>query len=326
MESSPTKPRALFFGTPQFAVPYLDALHGFAEVVRVISQPDRPAGRGMSEQMPPVKARALELGIPTMQPTKLKPVELHRELAALDVEFALVVAYGRILPKGILEAPRRGCVNAHGSLLPRWRGAAPIQWSVIAGDAETGVCLMEMDEGLDTGPVFATARTRILESETSGELFERLSFLGAELAREKLPEWLGGHCPARAQDESAATHARMLTKDDGWLDFRGSAVEVHNRARGTNPWPGAQAMLLEGDRKPTRVKIHRTAVVARDGAHGEPGRIVGDELVVACGRGAVALLELQFEGKKRLSAKELSTGRKFEGGARFQLTNDEVPI
>ena len=215
---APTRPRALFFGTPEFAVPCLDALVAIADVVRVVSQPDRPSGRGLALTPTPVKARATALGIPVMQPTKVKPPELHAELRALEADVAVVVAYGRILPAGILTAPRRGCVNVHASLLPRWRGAAPIQWAVASGDRETGVCLMEMDEGLDTGPVFARAVTAIGADETAGELFARLSREGAALLQRELPRWLAGELRAEAQ-VGEPTIARLLEKRDGEIDF-----------------------------------------------------------------------------------------------------------
>ncbi|AKF04518.1 Methionyl-tRNA formyltransferase [Sandaracinus amylolyticus] len=315
-----TRPRALFFGTPQFAVPCLDALCDVADVVRVISQPDRPAGRGLAEQAPPVKQRAIERGIPVMQPTKVKPPELAAELKALDVEVALVVAYGRILPKGLLEAPRRGCVNVHASLLPRWRGAAPIQWAVAEGDAESGVCLMEMDEGLDTGPVFARAATPIGADETAGELGPRLSAMGAELVRAALPRWLAGELRAEAQDPSGVTLARLLTKEDGFVDLGWSAQQVHDRARGMHPWPGASAMLVEPGRAPVRVKLHRTRVLEREGVHGAPGAIVaagGNGIEIACGTGRLALLELQLEGRKKLGAAEFLAGRRLAEGTRL---------
>jgi methionyl-tRNA formyltransferase len=314
------RPKALFFGTPQFAVPSLDALCEIADVVQVISQPDRPAGRGLAAQPPPVKLRALEHGIPVIQPTKVRPPELHAELRALGTDLALVVAYGRILPPGILEAPRRGCVNVHGSLLPRWRGAAPIQWAIAAGDRETGVCLMEMDAGLDTGPVLARASTAIGADETSGELFERLSILGADLVRSALPRWLAGELRAEPQDPSQATIARMLTKEDGELDFREDAARVHDRVRAMHPWPGATAWLVEpGSRAPAKLKIHRTRVLEMSEGSA-PGTILGagaEGITVACGRGAIAILELQLEGKKKLDARQFASGRRLAEGARL---------
>ena len=315
------RPRALFFGTPQFAVPCLDALCDVAEVVCVLTQPDRPSGRGMALTPPPVKVRALERGIPVLQPTKVKPPEFHAELRALGADLAVVVAYGRILPKGILQAPRLGCVNVHASLLPRWRGAAPIQWSIVEGDAESGVCLMEMDEGLDTGPVFARAATPIGPDETAAELSERLSAMGAALLRAELPAWWSGQRPAHPQDPVGVTLARLLTKEDAFLDLAMDAQRVHDRVRGLHPWPGATVRLVEPGREPVRVKLHRTRVVDRDADRGAAGTILAASpgaLEVACGRGAIAILELQLEGKKKLAAAEFLAGRKLAPGARLE--------
>lgn len=306
------KPRAMFFGTPEIAATCLDAVVEICDVVRVVAQPDRPSGRGQELRAPAVKVRALELGIPVEQPTKIKPPEVAAAWKALECEVAVVVAYGRILPRAVLEAPRRGCVNVHASLLPRWRGAAPIQWSIVSGDAETGVCLMEMDEGLDTGPVFATARTPIGENETSGELFARLGPMGADLLRSALPRWLAGELPARAQ-EGEVTYARMLEKADAVLDFSAAAQAVHDRARGLHPWPGAETRL--GGQ---RTKVHVTRVLEREGRHGAPGELVrvSDRgLEIACGRGLVALVEAQLEGKKRVRAQDLANGLRLAPGA-----------
>jgi methionyl-tRNA formyltransferase len=306
------KPRAMFFGTPEIAATCLDAVVEVCDVVRVVAQPDRPSGRGQELRAPAVKVRALELGIPVEQPTKIKPPEVAAAWKALDVEVAVVVAYGRILPRAVLEAPRRGCVNVHASLLPRWRGAAPIQWSVVSGDAETGVCLMEMDEGLDTGPVFATSRTPIGENETSGELFARLGPMGAALLRSALPRWLAGELPARPQ-EGEVTCARMLEKADAVLDFSVGAQAVHDRARGLHPWPGAETRL--GGQ---RTKVHVTRVLEREGHHGAPGELVRVSergLEIACGRGLVTVVEAQLEGKKRVRAQDLANGLRLAPGA-----------
>ena len=321
------RPRAIFFGTPQFAVPCLDALTEVADVVLVVCQPDRPAGRGLTLTPPPVKVRAESLGLPVVQPTKVRVPEFAEGLRALGADFALVVAYGRILPKAVLEAPRLGCVNVHASLLPRGRGAAPIQWAVTLGDAETGVCLMQMDEGLDTGPVFARATLPIDPDETSGELFERLSEVGADCVRRELPRWIDGERAAVPQDDTMATHARPLVKGDSWLDFSQPAGAVHDRVRGMSPWPGTVAVLEEPGRPPCRVKIHRTRrleATTPDGAL--PGQIIAaDErgVVVACSPGAVAVTELQLEGKKRLRASEFIAGRKLADGARFARVQEE---
>lgn len=313
--SEAKKPRAMFFGTPEIAATCLDAVVEVCDVVRVVAQPDRPSGRGQTLQPPPVKVRALELGIPVEQPTKIKPPEVAAAWKALDVEVAVVVAYGRILPKAVLEAPRRGCVNVHASLLPRWRGAAPIQWSIVAGDAETGVCLMEMDEGLDTGAVFAEARTPIGPNETAGELFARLGPMGAALLRQDLPRWLRGELTSTPQT-GETTYARMLEKKDALLDFTEEAQRVHDRARGLHPWPGAETRLAG-----QRLKVHVTRVV--DGATvGTPGEIVrvGERgIEVQCGRGVLAIVEAQLEGKKRVRAEELARGLRIGAGTRLEF-------
>ncbi len=309
------KPRAMFFGTPEIAATCLDAVASVCDVVRVVAQPDRPSGRGNELRAPAVKVRALELGIPVEQPAKIKPPEVAVAWKALDVEVAVVVAYGRILPRAVLEAPRRGCVNVHASLLPRWRGAAPIQWSVVAGDAETGVCLMEMDEGLDTGPVISRRTTAIEENETSGELFARLGRLSASLLREDLPRWLAGQLPAVAQ-QGEATHARMLEKADARIDWSASSKAVHDRARGLHPWPGAETSI--GGQ---RVKVHATRVIDHDGSHGAPGSLVRVSergLEIACGRGLIVITEAQLDGKKRAPAAQLANGLRLTVGATFR--------
>jgi methionyl-tRNA formyltransferase len=307
------KPRAAFLGTPDFAVPCLDALTEVADVVLVVTQPDKPQGRGLTLQPPPVKARALELGIRVIQPPKARDGVLQRELAALDLELALVVAYGKILPEDVLRTPRLGCINVHGSLLPRWRGAAPIQWAIVSGDRQSGVCLMQMDVGMDTGPVLARRVVDIGENETGGELFARLSQLSGQLVREEIPR-LASLRP-EPQPEDGVTHARMIEKSDGQLDFTQPAQAVHDRARGFYPWPGAFSTL--GDK---RVKIHRTRLVARNGKLGEPGRVLqadGDGIVVACGEGALRIEELQLDGKKRVSAEAFLAGHPLATGVSF---------
>jgi methionyl-tRNA formyltransferase len=311
--------RAIFFGTPEFSVPCLDALTRIADVVRVVSQPDRPSGRGQKPVAPPVKVRAEALGIPVMQPTKVKPPELAAELRALEADVAVVVAYGRILPKGLLEAPRRGCVNVHASLLPRWRGAAPIQWSIVSGDRETGVCLMEMEEGLDTGAVISVARTPIEENETSGELFARLAPLGASLIERDLPRWVAGEIQSTPQPSEGVTLARMLEKSDAILDFTASARAVHDRARGLHPWPGAETRIGEA-----RVKVHETRVAGGEGERGAPGTILAIEpagVEVACGAGSARLTQLQLEGKKRATAFEIANGLRLAVGQRFGVAS-----
>jgi len=304
----------MFFGTPEIAASCLDAVASICEVVRVVAQPDRPSGRGNELRAPAVKVRALELGIPVEQPTKIKPPEVAAAWKALDVEVAVVVAYGRILPKAVLEAPRRGCVNVHASLLPRWRGAAPIQWSIVSGDAETGVCLMEMDEGLDTGPEISRRTTPIEENETSGELFARLAPLGAELLRQDLPRWLAGELIAKPQ-LGEPTYARMLEKADARIDWSASSKAVHDRARGLHPWPGAETSI--GGQ---RVKVHASRVIDHEGSYGAPGslvRVSDRGLEIACGRGLVVITEAQLDGKKRVPAAQLANGLRLAIGATF---------
>lgn len=318
------KPRALFFGTPEFAVPCLSAVAALCDVKLVITQPDRPAGRGMKLAPPPVKVRATELGIDVIQPTKVRTPEFAEQLREQHAELAVVVAYGRILPPAVLKAPRLGCVNVHASLLPKYRGAAPIQWSIVRGERETGVCLMQMDEGLDTGPVLARAALDIGANETAGELAERLSKLGAELVTRELPQFLAGALSPAPQPEGA-THAPILKKEDGALDFAQDARAIHDRVRGLSPWPGAHAWLepaAGGARE--RVKIHRTRLLRADelatksAAPGELlGPVAGDAVAVACVSSQLAICELQFDGGKRLPAATALAGRRLPPGSRF---------
>jgi methionyl-tRNA formyltransferase len=311
--------RAAFLGTPDFAVPCLAALLDIADVPLVITQPDKPQGRGLALVAPPVKQFALTRGLEVLQPPKARDGVLRDALRAANVDFALVVAYGKILPADVLAAPRLGCVNVHGSLLPRFRGAAPIQWAIVSGDRQTGVCLMQMDEGMDTGPELARRVVDIGENETGGELFARLSALSGQLVREELPRFVAGALTAVPQPIEGVTHARMIEKSDGALDFREPAQAVHDRARGFYPWPGA---FTELDGK--RMKIHRLRIAAQSGAQGEPGRVLStssDGIVVACGDGAVRIEELQLDGKKRVSAAAFLAGHPLSSGARFGIPN-----
>lgn len=310
-----TRPRAIFFGSPEFAVPSLLALLDVADVVAVVTQPDRPAGRGMSLRAPAVKVVAVERGLPVLQPTKVRRGPLAGELSALAADVGVVTAYGRILPRPVLDAPRLGCVNVHASLLPRWRGAAPIHWAIVHGDVETGVCLMQMDEGMDTGPILSCARTPIAPDETAGELSARLSTLGGDLLRRDLPRFLAGELPPREQPSDGATKAEMLVKEHGRVAWEVSARAAHDRVRGMSPWPGAYTE--HGDH---RVKIHRAHVVAEDGDWAPPGTILradGRGLHVACGSGVLAIDELQLEGKRRLDAEQFLAGRAWTVGERL---------
>jgi methionyl-tRNA formyltransferase len=303
--------RALFFGTPELAVPSLDALGDVAEIVGVVCQPDKPAGRGMTLAPPPVKARALERGLEVVQPTKLRTGEVAAWMREKTADVALVVAYGRILPKDVLDAPRLGCVNVHASLLPKYRGAAPITWAVVDGERETGITLMQLDVGMDTGRMLAKYPLAIGEDETTGELGVRLGLLGADVVRRELPRFVAGELTPEAQDDSRATLARMLTKDDGRIDFKKPARVVHDHVRGMSPWPGAFTRLAD---KKVKILATNVAEVARAGRPGEVVLADKSRLLVACGDGAVELVTVQLEGKRGVRGVEWVMGRGVKEG------------
>ncbi len=312
--------RALFFGTPAFSVPCLDALSEVAEVVGVVCQPDKPVGRGLTLTEPPVKKRALERGLAVVQPTKLRTGELGAWVRAQEADVALVVAYGRILPPDVLAGPRLGCVNVHASLLPKYRGAAPITWAVVRGETESGVTLMQMDAGMDTGAMLATWPTAIGPDETAGELSDRLSQLGARAVREGIPKVVAGAYRPEAQDGSRATLAPMLKKEDGAIDFAASARAVHDHVRGMSPWPGAFTRL--GGKVVKVLAVSAGGVTAPLAA--TPGEVVladKSHVVVACGGGdrreTVSLLRVQLEGKKPVTAGEWVGGRGVKTGDRL---------
>jgi methionyl-tRNA formyltransferase len=307
--------RTIFFGSPDFAVPCLEALHDISDIAVVISQPDRPAGRGLAMRPPAVKKRALELGLEVWQPKKVRTAEFAEKLRALDADVAVVVAYGRILPRGVLDAPRTGCVNIHASLLPRWRGAAPIQWSIVHGDEETGVTLMQVDEGMDSGAILATVSTPITPDDDAATLSDRLSKMGAELLREHLARYVAGELTPQPQDEGAVTMAPLLKKEHGRIDWNASAQTVHNQIRGMNPWPGAHTVL--GDR---RIKVHRAAASTLDPEGAAPGEVIAldpEAILVACAEGTLEIQELQESGRKRVDARAFATGRGIAVGDRF---------
>lgn len=294
-------------GTPQFAVPCLDALVEIAEVTGVVCQPDKPRGRGLELAPPPVKARALELGLDVHQPAKLKTGEFAAWLKEQDVDVALVVAYGRILPKDVLAAPRLGCVNVHASLLPKYRGAAPITWAVVNGEPETGITLMQMDEGMDTGAMLEQLVTPIVPEETAGDLSERLSALGALAVRKGLPKYVAGGYTPIPQNDAKATQAPMLEKEMGRIDFAKPARVVHDHVRGMTPWPGA----FTSSRNKT-LKVHATRVTDAPAGNALPGTVVladKSRVVVACGERAVELLRVQLEGKKAIASGDWFLGR-----------------
>lgn len=308
------RPRIAFFGTPSFAVPSLEALVPTWDVALVVCQPDKPAGRGHTVVSPPVKLAALRHGIPVEQPAKLRDGALTARIQTLAVDVAVVVAYGRILPPDLLTAPRLGCLNVHGSVLPRHRGAAPIQWSILSGDDETGVTLMKMDEGMDTGPMLSIRRTPIGPNETSGELFDRLSAMGAEMLAENLGHYLDGALTPVPQDASKATHAPMMSREMSPISWKLSARALHDRVRALQPWPGADTTL--GAR---RLMVHQTRLddppTVLGGAPGEVVSVTKDRVWVATAEGLIALTELQFEGKKRMATREFLAGHPLRPGA-----------
>jgi len=274
------------------------------EVVAVVTQPDRPAGRGANLQPPAVKSLAVERGLRVYQPLKLRDGMLATELSRISPDLFVVVAYGRILPPDLLALPRLGPWNVHASLLPKLRGAAPIQWSIIRGESETGVSLMRMEEGLDTGPVAAVATEKIREDDTAGSLAERLAPLGARLVVETLPRIADGTIALREQDHAGATFAPLLQKSDGQLDFAQGASMVSARARGVDPWPGATVRL--GD---DTAKVFAPRIVPGAGRPGEVLGLVPEGLAVACREGAIAFAEVQLPGRKRMAAKAVLAGR-----------------
>lgn len=298
--------RIVFFGSPDFAVPALEALVARHQVVLVVTQPDKPAGRGGRVTPPAVKVAAERAGLPVYQPAKVRPPEVAATLAATGAEVGVVVAYGKILPPAILTAFPRGCLNIHGSLLPAYRGAAPIQWAVIDGLATTGVSIMQLDEGMDTGPVLATRELAIGADETAGELFARLAPLGAAALVDVLDQLAAGTAVARPQPSEGASHARMLTKADGAIDFARPVAQVSARIRGVDPWPGAVATLRG---QPVKLAGARVVALAEPAPAGTVVAVDERGAIVACADGAVALRELQLPGRKRLAALELARGR-----------------
>ncbi len=305
--------RAVFFGTPQIAVPALRALTQIAEVSAVVCQPDRPSGRGLKVSAPPVKEAALELGISVHQPTKVRTGELATWLRENNADVALVMAYGRILPADVLSAARRGAMNLHASLLPRYRGAAPINWCIVNGETQTGVSLMQMDEGLDTGPVYARRTLDLAETETAGSLAERIAALAAHVVRADLAAAVDGKLTAEPQDSALASHAPLIERHHLQVDWGHTAVEIARLIRGMAPRPGAFT-LLNGK----TLRLHDTRPVPGPMPPGAvPGTVsvLGKRAFVATGAGTLELLNAQVEGKKALMALDLINGRVLvEGG------------
>ena len=307
-----SRARVAFAGTPDFAVPTLEALAASPhELVGVLTQPDRPRGRGRALAQSPVKMIAQRLGLPVSQPHSLRTPEDRSALQTWRPDVLVVVAYGLILPPDALSLPPRGCINVHASLLPRWRGAAPVQRAILNGDTETGVTIMQMDAGLDTGPMLLQRRTPISAAETAGSIFDRLARLGADALLEALPSVIASTAHPQAQPASGATYARKLEKSDAPVDWQASAAEVSRRIRGLDPWPIAEASW-NGE----TLKL-RGADIVDESSSGEPGRVRGlldGALVVECGRGAVGVREWQRPGRRWLAATEFANGLPVVGG------------
>jgi methionyl-tRNA formyltransferase len=306
--------RAIFMGTPEFALPSLAATDELCDLVAVVAQPDRKQGRGQRSSPPPTALWAAAHGVQLLQPEKIRPPEAHAALAALEPEIIIVAAYGKILPRAVLELPRLGCVNVHASLLPRYRGAAPIQWAIARGERETGITLMQMEEGLDTGPILIQRSCPIREDDTGESLGKRLSLLGGELLAEGLPKLERGELRATRQDDSQATLAPILKREDARIDWRLPAQELHDRIRAFQPWPGASCKLPAG----ADLKITATSVT--EGA-GVPGTLLGVErsgLVIGTGAGALLVLEVQPAGRRRMSVAEFLAGHPLAVGTKLQ--------
>ncbi|KAB2673771.1 methionyl-tRNA formyltransferase [Brucella tritici] len=298
--------RVVFMGTPEFSVPILTAIigHGY-EVVAAYTQPPRPAGRrGLELTKSPVHEKAEQFGIPVFTPKSLKGAEEQDVFASLEADVAVVVAYGLLLPQAILDAPRLGCYNGHASLLPRWRGAAPIQRAIMAGDAETGMMVMKMDAGLDTGPVAMAEKVAITPDMTAGELHDRLSMIGADLMIRALGALERESLALQPQAEEGVTYAAKIDKAEARIDWSKPAKDVHNTIRGLSPFPGAWCEM-EINGAVERVKLQRSTLGE---GKGEPGSVLDDRLTVACGEGAVRLVTLQRSGGKPLPAQEFLRG------------------
>ncbi|MBA4174436.1 MAG: methionyl-tRNA formyltransferase [Hyphomicrobium sp.] len=306
--------RVVFMGTPDFSVPALSEIIGAGhEVAAAYSQPPRPAGRGMEPRKSPVQAAAEAAGIAVFTPQSLKDKTEQAAFQAHAADVAVVVAYGLLLPKAILEAPRLGCLNLHASALPRWRGAAPIQRAIMAGDTETAMTVMKMDEGLDTGPVCLAERVAISEQMTAGQLHDRLALLGGDLILRALAALERGTLTATPQPDSGVTYATKITKDEGRIDFSQHARVVDHRVRGLSPHPGAWFEVPAG-MKSERIKI--LSCVVANGA-GIPGTVLDGALTVACGDGAIRILEVQRQGKRPMTTAEFLRGFALVAGTRL---------
>lgn len=298
--------KIVFMGTPDFALPSLKRLiESEHEVAAVYCQPDKPQGRHFTLTPPPVKVLAQQYNIPVCQPATLREEAAQAELAKFSPDIIIVAAYGKILPKAVLDMPKYGCINVHGSILPKYRGAAPIQRAVMNGEKKSGVTIMQMAEGLDTGDMLLVSETEIGKDETAGELFDRIALLGADALMQAL-EKIDSLTPIK-QDDSLASWASPLKKSDGEINWNNSAESIYSLIRGVSPWPGAYTVFGE-----KRLKIHRARLCDMSG---EPRRILDDErLVIGCESGSIELIEVQLEGAKRMSAADFIRGRRLKRG------------
>jgi methionyl-tRNA formyltransferase len=303
--------RIIFMGTPEFACPTLSKMIERGEqVVAVVTQPDRPKGRGQQTLPPPVKVLAEEHGIPVLQPVKVRQPDVIEQIRSYNPDLIVVVAFGQILPKALLEIPRHGCINVHASLLPRYRGAAPLNWCIINGETETGITTMMMDVGLDTGDMLLKKSTPIDPDEDTRSLHDRLSKIGADLLADTLDQLAAGKLVPEKQDDAVTCYAPMLKKEDGLIDWGKDACSIKNLVRGMTPWPGAYSYLDD-----KLLKVYRVQYASGTGTPGCVIRAGRDGIEVACGTGSIILHELQLEGKKRLAAGEFLAGCKLEPGA-----------
>ena len=300
-------PRIIFMGTPEFAVPVLDALtHTTHKIVGVYTRPDQPAGRGKQLRSSPIKRLAEARGLPIFQPPTLRKSEFIAPLRDLAPDVIIVAAYGLILPPAVLAIPPRGCVNTHASLLPRHRGAAPIAAAILAGDTETGITLMRMDAGLDSGPILVQRALAIADDDTTGTLTPKLADLAAALLIETLPRLLAGDITPQPQDESRATYQKTIRKEEGLIEWARAAAEIERRVRAFNPWPSAYTFWNSAQLKILRAKAAPSA------ARGEPGRVIEwrDEIVVTTGDGVLILREVQTAGKRAMKIEEFARGQR----------------
>jgi methionyl-tRNA formyltransferase len=313
-----TSLRIIFMGTPPLAATVLEALLAEPKfnVVAVVTQPDQPKGRDLKLQPSAVKELALKNNLPVLQPERAREESFIAQLRQLAPDLICVAAYGQILPQSLLDIPRFGCLNVHTSLLPKYRGAAPIQWAIINGDSETGVTIMKMDAGLDTGAIVSEERTAILPDDDSQTLHDRLAQIGGTLLVRTIPDYVDGKITPRPQPTESASYARKIKKEDGRLDWSQPAAALWNRVRGLTPWPGTFTILQRAE--PVMLKIWKAKPA--EGLHGSPGEILSashDGIIVSCGMEALRILELQREGGKRLSAAQFLAGHPLRAGDRF---------